>query len=249
MAYVYKKTLTIYNTFSGDEYYDLNLHDSEWSGEMLDIEKLEASNMVAISAVRYATSLKNDPDARGYQTRFGKYPQFCFDGKNAYGSCGDSSDEDLLTRFLWDNDGQFDTSPLYDFLASGDGSDESFSCDVGESPLEFNAAISEYQEVWPCSEKVEVARIDDDLVKWYSAEQKDWNSAAAEGSMEVMLKEYKKLELVSIPYFSTALEEHFRPFCLDPESLKFHLVSTQVGYASTINYEDDGDDDWDDDEE
>ena len=69
--------------------------------------------------------------------------------------------------------------------------------------------------------------------------------------MDVLLKERCALVSANIPYFGTALEKHFRPFCLDPESLNFRPVSTQVGYAGIMNYEGDscGEDDWDEDEE
>lgn len=260
MAYVYKKTFTVYTPFSGEEYYDRKLHDKHWSSPMLDIEKLERENDLSISAVQYATSFIKDPKAVAYQTRFEEYPQsyfqgkkfynsVCFHGKESYGEFG-YGDENLLTRLLWTGDGNLDEAELYEFLASGDGRDESFSCYVGESPLEFNADINEYLEIWPCSIKVEVAQIDDEQVKWYSAEQQDWNSTAAEGTMEALLKEYKEMKQAVIPYFSTALEKHFRPFCLDPESLKFSPVSTQVGYAGILNYEGDDyeEDDWDDEE-
>ena len=86
---------------------------------------------------------------------------------------------------------------------------------------------------------------------WIIVGGADWNSTAAEGTMEALLKEYKEMKQAVIPYFSTALEKHFRPFCLDPESLKFSPVSTQVGYAGILNYEGDDyeEDDWDEDEE
>ena len=262
MAYVYKKTFTVYTPFSGEEYYDRKLHDDQWSNPMLDIEKLEDPNELSISAVQYATSFIKDPKTVGYQTRFGEYPQayfqgkkfyesFCFHGKESYGELG-HGDENLLTRLLWTGDGNLSELELYEFLASGDGPDESFSCKMGESPLEFNTDINEYLEIWPCSVRIEVAHINDEQVKWYSADLKDWNNTAAEGTMEVLLKEHKEMNQAVIPYFSTALEKHFRPFCLDPESLEFRPVRTQVGYAGILNYDGDDDydenDDWDDEE-
>jgi len=254
MAYVYRKTIKVFYRFKGSEYYDLNLHDGS-STERLDIDKLDESDRLSTSAVLYATSMEKDLEAVGHQVRLGDQPHFCFNGREFAGELQDDPDTELLTSFLWNNNGELNETDIYQMLANGDGPDESFDAAVDEGFVELNAALDAYLEITPCSCRIEVANIDDALVKWYSPDRVGAFDSTAEGHLKALWKEESiclTREPIVLPYYDSPLDASFRPFCLDPDALRYAPVKTQVGYAGIIKYEYsnyDDDDNFEEDEE
>jgi len=248
MAYVYRRTLKVYESFSGEQYYKRKLHDDAWSSPKLDIDKLDELLSVFASGVKYAISQEKTEDVAGYQTRLGDNPHFYLEGKHPFGRPqGRHNDEDLLTRFLWENtSGDITEQAMFEFMADNyDGPEGSWVPNVEESPL-LLGDVKDYEEIYPCSCRLEVAEIDDALVKWYSPERIGATDSEAEGYIKVMLKNSVAVSgPIPVPYFSSPLDKTFRPFCLEPDSLEFQPVSAQVGNVGIQNYEEDDYDDVD----